>query len=65
LKAESGNVLKTTSRNKRKDILTLLALLGIVILINFVGAFYFNRFDLTSEKRYTLSESSLYFMSVV
>ncbi len=58
MKAESGNMLKTTSRNKRKDILTLLALLGIVILINFVGAFYFNRFDLTSEKRYTLAEST-------
>ncbi|MBA4239457.1 MAG: gliding motility-associated ABC transporter substrate-binding protein GldG [Sphingobacteriaceae bacterium] len=43
---------------KRKDIVMLLAVLTIVILINFVGSFVFKRFDLTSEKRYTLSESS-------
>ena len=49
---------KTTSRNKRKDILTLVALLAIVVMVNFIGSFYFKRFDLTSEKRYTLSEST-------
>ncbi|MDF2448628.1 MAG: hypothetical protein K0R26_1132 [Bacteroidota bacterium] len=43
---------------KRKDIAMLLAVIAIVILINFVGSFIFKRFDLTSEKRYTLSESS-------
>ena len=43
---------------KRKDIALLLAVLIIVVLINFVGAFLFKRFDLTSVKRYTLSESS-------
>ena len=36
----------------------LFALLGIVILINFIGSFYFKRFDLTSEKRFTIAESS-------
>jgi len=46
------------SIRKRKDIVMLLAVLTIVILINFVGSFLFKRFDLTSEKRYTLSESS-------
>ncbi len=46
------------SIRKRKDIAILLAVLVIVILINFVGSFVFKRFDLTSEKRYTLSESS-------
>ncbi len=46
------------SIRKRKDIAILLAVLIIVILINFVGSFVFKRFDLTSEKRYTLSESS-------
>ncbi len=50
--------MKTTSRNKRKDILTLISLLVIVILFNFMGSFYFKRFDLTSEKRYTLAEST-------
>lgn len=46
------------SIRKRKDIAILLAVLVIVTLINFVGSFVFKRFDLTSEKRYTLSESS-------
>lgn len=43
---------------KRKDIAMLLIVMAIVILINFVGSFLFKRFDLTTEKRYTLSESS-------
>lgn len=46
------------SIRKRKDIIMLLIVLTIVILLNFVGAFLFKRFDLTTEKRYTLSESS-------
>jgi len=46
------------SIRKKRDIAILVAVLTIVILINFVGAFLFKRFDLTSEKRYTLSESS-------
>ncbi|MBA3680274.1 MAG: gliding motility-associated ABC transporter substrate-binding protein GldG [Bacteroidetes bacterium] len=45
-------------RNKRRDIMSLCILLGIVVLINFIGSFYFKRFDLTSEKRYTLAEST-------
>ena len=46
------------SIRKRKDIAMLLVVLTIVALLNFLGAFLFKRFDLTSEKRYTLSESS-------
>jgi ABC-2 type transport system permease protein len=48
----------TASNNKRKDIFTLVALIAIVLLVNFIGSFYFKRFDLTSEKRYTLAEST-------
>ena len=33
-------------------------LVTIVILINFIGSSFFKRFDLTSEKRYTLAEST-------
>ncbi len=44
--------------NKRRDILSLCTTIAIVVLINFVGGFYFKRFDLTSEKRYTLAEST-------
>lgn len=46
------------SIRKKRDIAMLLVVLIIVVLINFVGTFLFKRFDLTSEKRYTLSESS-------
>lgn len=46
------------SRNKRKDILMLAALLVIVVLINFIGSLSFKRFDLTKEKRYTIAETT-------
>lgn len=48
----------TSTRNKQKDITVLAVLILIVLLINFVGTFYFKRFDLTTEKRYTLAEST-------
>jgi ABC-2 type transport system permease protein len=44
--------------SKRKDILQLLVWIGIILLINFVGSYAFRRFDLTSEKRYTLASST-------
>jgi len=49
---------KNISANKNKDITMLFALIVIVLLINFLGSFYFKRFDLTAEKRYTISEST-------
>jgi len=52
------NEKKITSSNKRRDISSLAILIAIVILLNFVSSFYFKRFDLTSEKRYTLAEST-------
>jgi ABC-2 type transport system permease protein len=46
-------------RNPRYDnIIQLLAGLIIVILVNVIGAYLFTRFDLTTEKRYTLSSST-------
>ncbi len=44
--------------NKKRDILSLTLAVIIVILLNFVGSFVFHRFDLTTEKRYTLSEAT-------
>ncbi len=49
---------KHTTSNKRKDISDFLMIAVIVVLANFVLKFYFHRFDLTSEKRYTLAEST-------
>lgn len=44
--------------NKKRDITALALAIIILILLNFVGSFVFHRFDLTSEKRYTLSEAT-------
>lgn len=44
--------------NRKKDTTFLIIGLIIVILVNYIGSFAFERFDLTSEKRYTLSETS-------
>lgn len=47
-----------SNANRRKDVAKFVALAIIVLLLNFSGYFYFKRFDLTSEKRYTLAEST-------
>ncbi len=46
------------SIRKQKDITMVLVVIIILFLINFVASFLFKRFDLTTEKRYTLSEST-------
>jgi gliding-associated putative ABC transporter substrate-binding component GldG len=43
----------------KKNILAFLLLFAVIIVINIVGNFYFKRFDLTQDKRYTLSESTI------
>src|SRR4051812_30761143 len=50
--------IRTASNNKRKNIGSLVTLILIIVLINFIGSRFFKRFDLTSEKRYTLAEST-------
>ena len=42
--------------NRRKDVFGFIIGLGILILVNLIGAQQFFRLDLTSEKRYSLSE---------
>jgi ABC-2 type transport system permease protein len=44
--------------NKKKDLTTLFVGVVIVILVNYIGSFAFERFDLTAEKRYTISDNS-------
>lgn len=41
-----------------RDIIQLITIVGIVIALNVLSGFFFTRFDLTSEKRYTLSETT-------
>ena len=43
---------------KRNEILSLIITLIIIVLVNIIGSFVYTRFDLTSEKRYTLSDTS-------
>lgn len=45
--------------NKKTNFKNLLTIIGILIVLNFAGNFFFKRFDLTADKRYTLSETSL------
>lgn len=45
-------------RIKRQNIFQFLLLLSIVVFANIAGQFLFTRFDLTSEKRYTLSQNT-------
>lgn len=44
---------------KNKDVFGLISVLVIILLLNFIASFYFKRFDLTSEKRYTLANSTI------
>ncbi|MFM1876654.1 MAG: hypothetical protein RL266_2391, partial [Bacteroidota bacterium] len=41
-----------------RDIIQLLTVIGIVVALNVLSGFFFTRIDLTSEKRYTLSDTS-------
>lgn len=50
--------MNQVNKNKRRDLITLFLTIIILILLNFVGTFVFHRFDLTSEKRYTLSDAT-------
>lgn len=41
-----------------RDLIQLFTVVGIVIVLNVLSGFFFTRLDLTSEKRYTLSQTS-------
>ena len=43
---------------KRNEITSLITIMIIIVLINIIGSFVYTRFDLTSEKRYTISNTS-------
>ncbi len=48
-----------TSKNiKIQNSVQIIALIVVVIAINIISQFYFNRFDLTSEKRYSVSDAT-------
>ena len=43
---------------KKNQITTFIVTLVIIVVVNVIGSFVFTRFDLTSEKRYTLSNTT-------
>lgn len=48
--------MTTSKKNNLKSVLIILA---VVVLANIIGSSFFHRFDLTKDKRYTLSPTSL------
>ena len=52
----------SATKNNLKKVLTTVAL---IVLLNLAGHFVFKRFDLTADKRYTLSQTSLNIVSEV
>ncbi len=44
---------------KRKDLSRFALLIALVFVLNVIGFYFFKRFDLTSEKRYTLAPSTV------
>lgn len=44
--------------NKRQDLIRFSALIAILLLTNVIASFLFTRFDLTAEKRYSLSPTT-------
>ena len=51
--------MKNERKNlKKNQIITFAITLAIIVVVNIIGSFIYTRFDLTSEKRYTLSDTS-------
>lgn len=45
--------------SKKNNLKSVLIILAVVLLLNAIGSSFFHRFDLTQDKRYTLSPTSL------
>ena len=48
--------MKTAKKNNLKSVVIIIA---VLLILNIIGNFFFHRFDLTKDKRYTLSTTSL------
>jgi len=53
-----GGDIMDKRKVKRQNILELALLLIVVVLVNLVGYYIYHRFDLTQEKRYTISNGT-------
>lgn len=54
--------MTTYTKNNVKQ---LVAIIAILLVANVVSSYFFKRFDLTSDQRYTLSETTLYTLELV
>ena len=54
--------MASAKSNRRNDLIQLILSLGVIFLLTYIGTFYFHRFDLTSEKRHSLSPATKSFM---
>lgn len=50
---------------KKTNLKKLFITIGLLVVVNFIGHFIFHRFDLTADKRYTLSKTSLNIISQI
>ena len=55
----SKKINKQSKQFKRRMLLGLLAVIGIVVLVNILSSFFFYRIDLTKDKRHSLSKSTI------
>lgn len=55
----SANRLQKKKRSRMKKILPLLMAMAVLVLINAIASQWYARFDLTEDKRFTLSEPAL------
>lgn len=54
-----GGDMENKRKNiKKNEIVSLVITVIIIVMVNIIGSFVYTRFDLTSEKRYTLSDKS-------
>ncbi len=56
---EAKKVANVGSAFKRKSLMSLLTLLLALLVLNLGGDIWYKRFDLTTEKRYTLSDATI------
>lgn len=48
--------MKTSAKN---SVISLLLLIGGLLLLNIIGSYFYKRFDLTQDKRFTLAEETM------
>ena len=53
------NINIQSKQFKRRTLLGLLAVIGIVVVVNVLSSFFFYRIDLTKDKRHSLSKSTI------